>query len=82
MSLSNYLKPSISSSINFGYVAANWSAGRAAEFVNIGRNVVVALKSGPVETGPTILVAMALILEGSWGWGLSRGMALHHKSLQ
>jgi len=29
--------------------------------MNIGRNVVVASKSGPVETGPTIPVAMALI---------------------
>ena len=30
-------------------------AGRAAEFVNyIGRNVVVASKSGPVETVPTV----------------------------
>ena len=60
MSLSNYLKPSISSSVKCGHVAANRSAGCAAEFVNIGRNVVVALKSGPVETGPTILVATAL----------------------
>ena len=41
-------------------MAANQSAGRAAEFVNIGRNVVVASKSGPVETGPTVLVAVAL----------------------
>ena len=32
----------ISSSVNCGCVAANWSAGRATEFVNIGRNVVVA----------------------------------------
>ena len=40
-----YLKPSISSSINRGHVAANRSDGRAAEFVNIGRNVVVASKS-------------------------------------
>ena len=36
------------------------SAGRATELENIGRNVVVASKSGPVETGPTILVATAL----------------------
>jgi len=42
-------------------VAANWFAGSAAKFVNIGRNVVVALKSGPVETGPTVLVATALV---------------------
>jgi len=28
-------------------MAANWSAGHAAEFINIGRNVVVASKSGP-----------------------------------
>ena len=41
-------------------MAANWSAGRAAEFVNIGRNVLVASKSGPVETGPTVPVATAL----------------------
>ena len=27
----------------------------------IGRNVVVASKSGPIETGPTVLVAMALL---------------------
>ena len=48
-------------SVNCGHVAANRSAGRAADFENIGRNVVVALKSGPVETGPTVLVAMALM---------------------
>ena len=41
-------------------MAANRSAGRAAEFVNVGRNVVAALKSGPVETGPTVPVATAL----------------------
>jgi len=41
-------------------VAANRSAGCAAEFVNIGRNVVVALKSGLVETRLTVLVATAL----------------------
>ena len=36
-------------------------AGRAAEFVNyIGRNVVVASRSGPVETVPTVPVATAL----------------------
>jgi len=28
-------------SVNCGHVAANWSAGCAAEFKNIGRNVVV-----------------------------------------
>jgi len=44
ISLSNYLKPSISSSVNCGHVAANQSAGYAAEFVNIGRNMVVASK--------------------------------------
>jgi len=38
-------------------------AGRAAEFVNyIGRNVVVASKSGPVETVPTVPVATALFM--------------------
>ena len=44
-SLSNYLKPSISSSVNRGHVAANRSDGRAAEFVNISRNTFVASKS-------------------------------------
>ena len=53
-------KPSISSTVNCGHMAANQSARCTAEFVNIGRNVVVALKSGLVETGPTILVAMTL----------------------
>jgi len=47
-------------------MAANRSAGCAANFVNIGRNVVVALKSGPVETGPTILVATALYKHGDY----------------
>jgi len=62
-------KLSISSSVNCGHVAANRSAGRTAEFVNIGRNVVVALKSGPVETGPTVPVATALQHEvDNWGW--------------
>jgi len=42
-------------------MAANWSAGRAAKFENVGRNEVVASKSGPVETGPTVLVATALL---------------------
>jgi len=59
VSLSNYID--LYSSVNCGHVAANRSAGRTAEFVNIGRNVVVASKSGPVETGPTVLVAMALL---------------------
>jgi len=51
-------------SVNFGHMAANRSAGCAAEFENIGRNVVVnvVLRSGPVETGPTTLVATALNL--------------------
>ena len=48
-------------SVNCGHMAANWSAGHAAEFKNIGRNVVVVSKSGLVETGPTVLVATALI---------------------
>ena len=60
-SLSNHLKPSISSSVNFGYVTANRSAGHAAKFVNIGRIVVLVSKSGQVETRPTVLVAMALL---------------------
>ena len=47
-------------------MAANRSAGRAAEFENIGRNVVVASERGPIETGPTILVAMALHPEYCW----------------
>ena len=56
------LKPSISSSVNFGYVAANRSAGHATNFVNIGRkNVVLVSKSGWVETEPIILVATALL---------------------
>ena len=42
-------------------MAANWSAGCAAEFVNMNHNAVVASKSGPVETGPTVLVTMALL---------------------
>ena len=45
-------------------MAANWFARNAAEFENIGRNVVVALKSGPVETGPNIVVATALYKHG------------------
>ena len=59
-SLSNYLKPSTSSSVNCGHMAANRSAGHTAEFMNIGRNVVVASKSGRVETRPTRPVTMAL----------------------
>ena len=50
-------------------MAANRSAGRAAEFVNVGRNVVAALKSGPVETGPTVPVATALYMLLSWMLG-------------
>jgi len=46
-------------SVNYGRMAAKRSAERTAEFENIGRNVVVS-KSDPVETGPTIPVAMAL----------------------
>jgi len=46
-------------------VAANQSAGHTAEFMNIGRNVVVALKIGLVETGPTVLVVMALNFQNS-----------------
>ena len=41
-------------------MAAKQSTRHTAEFMNIDRNVVVASKSGPVETGPTVLVAMAL----------------------
>ena len=51
----------VHSVIRMGSKAANRSAGRAAEFVNIGRNVVVVLKSDPVETGPTVPVATALL---------------------
>ena len=46
-------------------MAANQSAGHTAEFMNIGRNVVVTLKIGPVETGPTVLVATALNFQNS-----------------
>jgi len=42
-------------------VALYWSVRCTTEFENIGRNVVVALKSGPVETRPTVLVAVALL---------------------
>jgi len=51
VSLSNYLKPLISSSVYCGHVTANRSAGCTAKFVNIGRNVVVVSKSYRVETG-------------------------------
>ena len=50
-------------SVNCGHMALYRSAGCTAEFKNIGRNVVVASKSGPVETGPTIPVATALNVE-------------------
>jgi len=39
-SLSNYLKPLISSSVNCGHMAANQSAGCAARFMNIGRKLM------------------------------------------
>jgi len=41
---------SISSSVNFGYLAASRSAGHTIKFVNIGRNVVPVFNSGRVET--------------------------------
>ena len=41
----------ISSSGNCGHVAANWSAGHTTEFVNIGRNVVVASKVVRLKPG-------------------------------
>ena len=41
-------------------MAANWSAGRAAEFE------AVASKRGPVETKPTVLVTMVLHPEYFW----------------
>ena len=47
-------------SVNCGHMALYRSAGCTAEFKNIGRNVVVASKSGPVKTGPTILVVATL----------------------
>ena len=59
--LSNYLKPLISISITCGHMAANRSRGRAAKFMNIGRDVVVASKSGLVETKPIIPMATALL---------------------
>ena len=48
-------------SVNCGHVALYQSARRITEFENIGRNVVVASERGLVETGPTILVATALL---------------------
>ena len=53
---------SISNSVNCGHMAANQSAGHAADFLNIGRNVAVASKCGWVETQPTRLVTTALLL--------------------
>ena len=53
-------------SINYRQMAANRSAGHAAKFENIGRNVVVASKRGLIETGATVLVAMALHAEYFW----------------
>ena len=50
------------SSVNYGHVAANRFARHAAKSVNIGRNVVVASKSGLVQIGPTVLVATALYM--------------------
>ena len=47
-------------SVNCGQVALYRSAGRVVEFVNVGRNLVVATKSGPVETVPIVPVATAL----------------------
>ena len=38
--------------------------GTPLNFMNIGRNVVVASKSGRVETGPSALVATALRVMG------------------
>ena len=67
-SLSNYLQPSISSSVKCGHMAVNWSAGCTTNFVNIGKNVIVASKSGPVETVPTVLVAMALHIISNYTW--------------
>ena len=70
-SLSNYWKPSISSSVNCGHVAASRSAGCTAEFVNIGRSMVVASKSGRVETRPTRPVTTALKSGRGRPWILS-----------
>ena len=47
-------------------MAANRSAGRTAEFVNIGINVVAASQSGRVETRPTQVVTMALPLRPNY----------------
>ena len=71
---SNYLKPSSSSSVNCGHVhvAANWSSGRTDKFVDIGRNVVVASKSGTWSgwnpTNPTGDYAPARALD-NWSDG-------------
>ena len=59
-SLSNHLKPSISSSVNCGHVAANRSAGRAAEFHEYW------LLPQKVETQPTRPMTTAL---PKWGVG-------------
>ena len=48
-------------SVNYGHMALYRSARRSAKFKNTGRNMVVASKSGPVETRPTVLVATALV---------------------
>ena len=50
-------------SVNCGHMALYQSAWCTAEFEDISRNVVVATKSGPVETGPTVPVATALNVE-------------------
>jgi len=47
-------------SVTCGHMALYRSAQHAVEFENIDRNVVAASKSGPVETGPTVLLATAL----------------------
>ena len=44
--------------------------GRAVELMNIGRNLVVASKSGPVETVPTVPVATPL-RQTSYGFSVS-----------
>ena len=43
-------------SVNWGRMVAKRSAKCTAEIKSIGRNVVVVSKSGPVETGPTVLL--------------------------
>ena len=60
MSLSNYLQPSTSTLSTVVTWLPTGLPG-TTEFKNIGRNVVAVSKSGPVETGPTVLVAMALL---------------------